>query len=102
MAVFIMIGPEIGTDPEAALQFCYGIAAILADCDKWLCDGCEAEDYTAQCLLCPLPHGALKPVMGSQERGGRGKWCHVSCAWFMPGINFADPLKLSRVTGMVS
>jgi hypothetical protein len=32
--VLIMIGPEIGTDPEPALQSFYGITVISADCDK--------------------------------------------------------------------
>ncbi len=32
--VLIMINPEMGTDPEPALQSCYGITAISADCDK--------------------------------------------------------------------
>jgi hypothetical protein len=83
-------------------QFCYGIAVIPADGDKWLCARCTVADDSAQCVLCPMPGGALKPVRenaGPNERSRRS-WSHVSCAWFMPGVTFGDAVCLAPVTGV--
>ena len=86
----------------AVHQFCYGVSLIPSDGDKWLCARCTVADDSAQCVLCPMPGGALKPVRenaGPKERSRRS-WSHVSCAWFMPCVTFADPVSLAPVTGV--
>ena len=90
-------------------QFCYGVSQIPGDGEKWFCNRCETGVDSAQCMLCPLQDGALKPVrLSSSNKMTPNKfpnkcmttWCHVSCAWFMPGVNFGDERKMSSVTGV--
>ena len=92
----------------AVHQCCYGVTEIPADGEKWFCSRCADEQHRfepAQCVLCPLPDGALKPVVAKAKTTPNKcatKWCHVSCAWFMPGTSFADDVSMEPVIGLDS
>ena len=60
------------TDRLRTWQFCYGVSQIPAHGDKWFCARCAAGDEDAQCVLCPMPGGALKPVLNEPRSN---KYC---------------------------
>lgn len=52
-----------------------------------------------RCALCPLVHGAMK-------RTTDGRWVHLSCAMFVPGVKISDlkyktGIDISKVRGCV-
>lgn len=64
-------------------QACYGIVDIpLGD---WFCNSCRdlGSKKNAVCVLCPNVGGAMKPTTNS-------KWCHVSCAFWVPEVKFLE------------
>ncbi|GAA6088771.1 lysine-specific demethylase 4C isoform X6 [Tachysurus ichikawai] len=73
---------------------CYGVAAQDVT-REWTCDRCSCGDLTAECCLCNLRGGALKPTTDS-------RWAHVMCAVGLPEAKFIDivkrnPIELSAV-----
>ncbi|XP_038078646.1 PHD finger protein 14-like [Patiria miniata] len=80
---------------------CYG--EILSDSDStssvqtasstepWFCDTCKAGIANATCELCPNSGGIFKET-------DAGRWVHVVCALYVPGVAFADVEKLRWVT----
>ncbi|XP_022105583.1 PHD finger protein 14-like isoform X2 [Acanthaster planci] len=80
---------------------CYG--EILSDGDStssiqtasstepWFCDTCKAGISDPTCELCPNSGGIFKET-------DAGRWVHVVCALYVPGVAFADVEKLRWVT----
>jgi hypothetical protein len=69
----------LSPDGLYAWQFCYGISEIPDQGDKWFCARCAAADEDAQCVLCPMPSGALKPVL--KERRSNKYFVRVVYVW---------------------
>lgn len=60
---------------------CYGISRAES---PWTCDRCSFKAWIAQCCLCSLRGGVLKPVNNGQQ------WAHVLCAVAIPEVSFDD------------
>ncbi|XP_035682154.1 protein Jade-3-like isoform X3 [Branchiostoma floridae] len=69
-------------------QACYGIQKIPEG--SWVCRTC-ALGISPTCLLCPKKAGAMKST-----RSGT-KWCHVSCALWVPEVSIGVPEKMEPV-----
>ncbi|XP_014668968.1 PREDICTED: lysine-specific demethylase 4A-like isoform X2 [Priapulus caudatus] len=74
---------------------CYGVAET-EDAEPWNCRRCEQEQLPAECCLCSLRGGALKPTTG-------GGWAHIVCALVIPEVGFVDadkrePISVTRIT----
>ena len=79
----------------AVHQVCYGAGArnIPQGDEPWYCDVCKAHPRRANgrhstnsrpaCILCPNRDGALK-------RTTDGRWAHIMCALWVPGVQFLD------------
>ncbi|XP_006863826.1 PREDICTED: lysine-specific demethylase 4C [Chrysochloris asiatica] len=61
---------------------CYGIRSHEV-CDGWLCARCRRSAWTAECCLCNLRGGALKPTKNN-------RWAHVMCAIAIPEVRFTN------------
>ena len=68
---------------------CYGLSGDEVR-PNWLCGRCLAKSFLAQCELCQLRGGPLKPT-------SNGKWAHVTCAVVIPEVVFGDPDKREPV-----
>ncbi|XP_046570377.1 PHD finger protein 14-like isoform X6 [Haliotis rubra] len=77
---------------------CYGISESQsaastessASTEPWFCDACKAG-VKPHCELCPNFGGIYKET-------DAGKWVHLVCALYTPGVAFGDVDKLSPVT----
>ncbi|ELU07972.1 hypothetical protein CAPTEDRAFT_225801 [Capitella teleta] len=77
---------------------CYGItesqsvASTIssASTEPWFCDSCKAG-VKPHCELCPNSGGIYKET-------DTGRWVHLVCALYIPGVAFADVDRLSPVT----
>ncbi|XP_078581777.1 PHD finger protein 14-like [Branchiostoma floridae x Branchiostoma japonicum] len=58
--------------------------------EPWFCDACRAG-VKPSCELCPNMEGIYKQT-------DAGRWVHVVCALYIPGVAFGDVEKLSPVT----
>ncbi|KAF4042505.1 PHD-zinc-finger like domain [Phytophthora infestans] len=79
----------------AVHQYCYGIEAVPEGDEPWFCDFCtepNGSSADATCELCPLkrPKSAFKKTI-------EGKWVHVVCALWAPGVQFSDVEHMSGV-----
>lgn len=64
---------------------CYGLD--LADVStNWVCSRCLSRATNANCELCHLRGGPLKPTINN-------KWAHLTCAIVIPEVLFGDPDK---------
>ncbi|CAH1407295.1 unnamed protein product [Nezara viridula] len=78
---------------------CYGVQDSDSVCSTdspcpttpWFCDSCKAGLDNPDCELCPNPGGIFKET-------DVGKWVHLVCALYMPGVAFAEVDKLQSVT----
>ncbi|XP_073980790.1 PHD finger protein 14 [Rhodnius prolixus] len=78
---------------------CYGVQDSDSVCSTdspcpttpWFCDSCKAGLDRPDCELCPNPGGIFKET-------DVGKWVHLVCALYMPGVAFAEVDKLQNVT----
>ena len=68
---------------------CYGLRVDDVS-PNWLCSRCQLKSFLAQCELCQLRGGPLKPTPN-------GKWAHVTCAVVVPEVIFGDPDKREPV-----
>lgn len=78
---------------------CYGVSendsvsSTVSSCSTmpWFCEACRAGVGNPTCELCPNPGGIFKET-------DVGKWVHLVCALYIPGVAFGEVDKLSSVT----
>lgn len=68
---------------------CYG-AGPVENPDNWKCSRCEAFATHAECCLCVLRGGALKPTTD-------GNWAHIVCALAVSEVSFVDVPRRSPI-----
>uniref|UniRef100_A0A1A8JXZ3 PHD finger protein 14 n=1 Tax=Nothobranchius kuhntae TaxID=321403 RepID=A0A1A8JXZ3_NOTKU len=78
---------------------CYGVdgesdsimsSASENSTEPWFCDACK-NGVTPSCELCPNQDGIFKET-------DAGRWVHMVCALYVPGVAFGDIDKLRPVT----
>lgn len=78
---------------------CYGVdgesdsimsSASENSTEPWFCDACK-NGVSPSCELCPSQDGIFKET-------DAGRWVHVVCALYVPGVAFGDIDKLRPVT----
>ncbi|XP_076250118.1 PHD finger protein 14 isoform X3 [Rhynchophorus ferrugineus] len=80
-------------------EACYGISdsTSLSSTDSlsptapWFCEACKAGVKNPICELCPNSGGIFKET-------DVGKWVHLICALYVPGVAFGEVDKLTSVT----
>jgi hypothetical protein len=78
---------------------CYGISdsisvsSTVSSCstEPWFCEPCKANIKNPDCELCPNKGGIFKET-------DCGKWVHLVCALYVPGVAFGEVDQLSSVT----
>lgn len=78
---------------------CYGISdsasvsSTVSSCstEPWFCEACKANVAEPVCELCPNKGGIFKET-------DVGKWVHLVCALYVPGVAFGEVDHLSSVT----
>lgn len=78
---------------------CYGvsdsasISSTVSSCstEPWFCEACKAGVTDPHCELCPNKGGIFKET-------DVGKWVHLVCALYVPGVAFGEVDQLSSVT----
>lgn len=65
---------------------CYGVLEIPQNKKTWRCTRCVRQQIAAECCLCCMRGGALKPT-------SNGKWAHVVCALTITEVKFENILK---------
>ncbi|XP_068140120.1 PHD finger protein 14 isoform X1 [Drosophila tropicalis] len=78
---------------------CYGvsdnvsISSTNSTCstEPWFCEACRAGVTEPDCELCPNRGGIYKET-------DVGKWVHLICALYVPGVAFGEVEQLSSVT----
>ncbi|KAK3090508.1 hypothetical protein FSP39_012380 [Pinctada imbricata] len=63
---------------------CYGVLDVPKNTKNWRCTRCTRQMLSAECSLCCLRGGALKPTTD-------GKWAHIVCALTLPEVKFENP-----------
>ncbi|ETI47297.1 hypothetical protein L914_08170 [Phytophthora nicotianae] len=79
----------------AVHQYCYGIESVPEGDEPWFCDFCtepNGPSADATCELCPL-----KRQKSAFKKTVEGKWVHVVCALWAPGVQFSDVERMSGV-----
>lgn len=78
---------------------CYGVSdaasvsSTVSSCstEPWFCEACRAGISEPVCELCPNSGGIFKET-------DVGKWVHLVCALYVPGVAFGEVDRLSSVT----
>ncbi|CAO1433424.1 unnamed protein product [Diamesa serratosioi] len=78
---------------------CYGVSdsvsvsSTISSCstEPWFCEACKANVKDPDCELCPNRGGIFKET-------DVGKWVHLVCALYVPGVAFGEVDQLSSVT----
>lgn len=78
---------------------CYGVSesvsvsSTVSSCstEPWFCEACKAGVPDPVCELCPNKGGIFKET-------DVGKWVHLVCALYIPGVAFGEVDQLSAVT----
>lgn len=78
---------------------CYGISdsgsisSTVSSCstEPWFCESCKANAIDPTCELCPNKGGIFKET-------DVGKWVHLVCALYVPGVAFGEVDQLTSVT----
>lgn len=78
---------------------CYGVSestsvsSTISSCstEPWFCEACKAGIADPDCELCPNKGGIFKET-------DVGKWVHLVCALYVPGVAFGEVDQLSSVT----
>ncbi|CAH0778308.1 unnamed protein product [Bemisia tabaci] len=78
---------------------CYGVpdatsvSSSHSSCstEPWFCEACQAGVDNPVCELCPNIGGIYKET-------DVGKWVHLVCALYIPGVAFGEVDKLSNIT----
>ncbi|XP_016656123.1 PHD finger protein 14-like isoform X3 [Acyrthosiphon pisum] len=79
-------------------ESCYGVHdsgsvnSSISSCstEPWFCEACKAGIENPTCELCPNFGGIFKET-------DCGKWVHLVCALYIPGICFGEVTTLSRL-----
>ncbi|KAK4882682.1 hypothetical protein RN001_006001 [Aquatica leii] len=80
-------------------EACYGVSDTgstastdsLSPTAPWFCEACKAGVTKPTCELCPNSGGIFKET-------DVGKWVHLVCALYVPGVAFGEVDRLSSVT----
>lgn len=78
---------------------CYGVSesvsvsSTVSSCstEPWFCEVCKAGVKEPTCELCPNKGGIFKET-------DVGKWVHLICALYVPGVAFGEVDQLTSVT----
>ncbi|GAB0092811.1 PHD finger protein 14 [Sergentomyia squamirostris] len=78
---------------------CYGVndtaslSSTVSSCstEPWFCEACKAGSIDPSCELCPNKGGIFKET-------DVGKWVHLICALYVPGVAFGEVDQLTSVT----
>lgn len=78
---------------------CYGVSesisvsSTISSCstEPWFCEACKANVREPDCELCPNKGGIFKET-------DCGRWVHLVCALYVPGVAFGELDALSNVT----
>lgn len=78
---------------------CYGVSesisvsSTISSCstEPWFCEACKANVKDPDCELCPNKGGIFKET-------DCGRWVHLVCALYVPGVAFGEVDQLSMVT----
>ncbi|XP_050074320.1 PHD finger protein 14 [Anopheles maculipalpis] len=72
---------------------CTSVTSTISSCstEPWFCDACRAGVENPDCELCPNKGGIFKET-------DVGKWVHLVCALYVPGVAFGEVDQLSSVT----
>lgn len=78
---------------------CYGVSesvsvsSTISSCstEPWFCEACRANIKDPDCELCPNRGGIFKET-------DCGKWVHLVCALYVPGVAFGEVDQLTSVT----
>lgn len=70
---------------------CYGVSDVesfsstdsLCQSAPWFCEACSAGIEDPSCELCPNKGGIFKET-------DVGKWVHLVCALYVPGVAFGE------------
>uniref|UniRef100_A0A182XEL8 PHD finger protein 14 n=1 Tax=Anopheles quadriannulatus TaxID=34691 RepID=A0A182XEL8_ANOQN len=72
---------------------CTSVTSTISSCstEPWFCDACKAGVENPDCELCPNKGGIFKET-------DVGRWVHLVCALYVPGVAFGEVDQLSSVT----
>jgi hypothetical protein len=90
----------------AVHQQCYGIPVVPEG--QWLCNKCQEKERTGRqvsCVLCPVRHGAMKPIhpkcciTSNGEPSKKQEFVHLFCSQWIPEtfIKAEDTAKMEPV-----
>lgn len=68
---------------------CYGVLGAREK-EEWLCERCTMEQFDAECCLCTLRGGAIKPTTD-------GRWAHIVCVIVIPEASFENAIRRGPV-----
>jgi hypothetical protein len=84
-------------------QSCYGVQDVPGVEVMWFCRACELHNSktsssapAAQCCLCPVAGGALKPTII------QGVWAHVVCLQWIPEVSVDNAELMEPISGIRS
>lgn len=83
---------------ENLILGCYGVSDVesfsstdsLCQSAPWFCESCSAGIDDPSCELCPNKGGIFKET-------DVGKWVHLVCALYVPGVAFGEVSKRHTV-----
>ena len=82
-------------------QLCYGVKTLPEG--PWLCTPCAEGNKGAQCALCTVPGGALKPVRPATGAGAQKKqYAHLFCSQWIPETYVQDTEAMSPIEGVLA
>ncbi|KAK2702358.1 hypothetical protein QYM36_019030, partial [Artemia franciscana] len=72
------------SDTESFDSFCSATSM-----EPWFCEACKAGVKNPHCELCPSQDGVFKQTV-------TGRWVHLVCSLYTPGMSFGDVDSLSK------
>lgn len=82
----------------AAASACYGVKFLPDGPENWKCMRCSQKARAAECVLCCLRGGALKPTSD-------GRWAHIVCAVanlevYFKNVSQREPIEVSQISSL--